>query len=250
MGADLVACIKQNKLVRKYVNAFLLEKLNDNDMWAYWDKDHVYSKETFLLEWEQENKQNGNIEKFNLNCVLKKNLKNGKFRCFGTTKMDYSSKDILNDYKHRWIIENGIKDLVHSYFLDQCPGINPHNVNVHFLIISICKHLYSMIQKDCEDLMSNHDGTSKTLKTMRDILIKPSPAKITVNNDEIVIKFVNSFSVKTTNHLRELLEKINDGAKEGLKIIGGYKLKYILLPPYGEERKNSNIKTALRATKT
>ncbi len=43
------------------------------------------------------------------------------------------SKSILKEYKIRWKIENGIKDLVQNYFFDQIPGIDPHRINVHYM---------------------------------------------------------------------------------------------------------------------
>ena len=47
-----------------------------------------------------------------------------------------------------WVLENGIKDLVDSHYLDQCPGTDPHAVDVHFLIVSLSHYLYRMIVRD------------------------------------------------------------------------------------------------------
>jgi len=249
MNADLVACIKMNLFVKKGATEFLLKEEGDDGFWSYWDKNHVYSSKTFILAWDHEEKNTGEIKHFKLNCLLKKNQKTGKFRCFGTTKLHYTSREILKDYSHRWIIENGIKDLVHSFYLDQCPGIDPHNVNVHFLMVSICKHLYSMIQADCQELFENYNGTSKTLKTMREVLIRQGCGRINIVGNEIVVKFVNSFSLDMTNALRPLYEKINEECHDGLKILGGYRLRFELKTPYGEERRNLKKKVSLSSEK-
>ena len=132
MGAELVACIKQNPMVRKARDAFLLKNGNQKNFWVYYDDEHVYSAKTFPLSWEYRNPKSCDENTLTLDCVVKKNVRNGKLRCFGTSKTGTASDSILSDYSCRWAIENGIKDLIHSYFMDKCPGTSPHLVNVHF----------------------------------------------------------------------------------------------------------------------
>ena len=84
----------------------------------------------------------------------------------------YYDDEHVYSYSIRWIIENGIKDLIVSYFLDKCPGTNPHNVNVHFLTVSFCKQLYRMIQNDLANFVINADDTIKTLQSMRELLFR------------------------------------------------------------------------------
>ena len=100
-----------------------------------------------------------------LNVVVKKNIKTQKLRCFGSSKFK-DPKQILSNYANRWIIENAIKDLEESYFLDKTPGITPSLVNVHFLIVSICRTIFRMMQRDIGIFMINNDGSVKTLQSL------------------------------------------------------------------------------------
>jgi len=241
MGSDLVGCLKQNAFVKKQRDNFIFHNQNSEYFWHYWDDKHVYSNSTFTLKWDYKNQKTKKSNTMRLYCVVKRNINTGKLRCFGSSKNN-SPKEILNDYSHRWTIENGIKDLIHSYFLDKCPGTIPNLVNVHFLIVSICKCLYRMIQRDTEDFIFNPDNTVKTLQKMRGILFKQGSAKIFVKSDTIEINFLNRFSPKLTDNLMNFYNKING---YGLKIIGGFKLKFNLLIPHGEEFKNMMRKQIL-----
>ena len=130
------------------------------------------------MSWEYRNPKSSDKKTLTLDCVVKKNIRNGKFRCFGTSKTGMTSETILSDYSRRWIIENGIKDLIHSYFMDKRPGTSPHLVNVHFLIVTICRQIYRMIQRDLGEDIKNADGSVKSLATMRDSLFLQGSSRV------------------------------------------------------------------------
>jgi hypothetical protein len=239
MNAHLTACIKQNAFVKRFRDNFLLEHKEDDNFWCYWDDDHVYSSEVFELSWEYLSPKSKENKKFILNCVVKKNIKTGKLRCFGSSKLTLSSREIMDDYSCRWIIENGIKDLINSYFLDKCPGTTPHHVNVHFLLVSICKYLYRMVQKDADRFVINKDGSVKSLQTMRESLFKQGCSKVSLSDGTIHVHFQNSFSPELTEHLTRFYTKIHQRIENGLRILGGLKLEFHLRPPYGDEHKNA-----------
>jgi hypothetical protein len=250
MGAELTACLKQNGFVRKYRDQFLMQHKEDSNFWCYWDDKHVYTNNTFGLQWESSLLQDKTATQFKLNCVVKKNIETGKLRCFGSSKKSISSKEILTNYSTRWLIENGIKDLVISFFLDKCPSTeDPHQANIHFFIVSICKHIYRMVQRDAEDFLTNGDKTIKSLDTMREYLFRQGNAKVTIVNDTIEVRFLNSFSLKVTNNLKKFYQLIHERSKKGLDILGGLKLKFILLPPHGQEHKNAFKKDELSVEK-
>ncbi|MFT4305079.1 MAG: transposase [Candidatus Woesearchaeota archaeon] len=245
MNANLVACLKQNLFVKKYRDKFISQNKEEKNFWIYYDEYHVYSSKTFELKWEYKCPKTNKVIEHSLNCVVKKNIKTGGLRCFGTSKNIQNSLDILNDYSKRWIIENGIKDLNISYFLDKCPGTNPHHVNVHFFTVSLCRQLYRMMQRDLGDLIKNPDGSLKTLHTMREILIRQGCSKMRLNNKTIEIYYENGFTVELNNHLNSFYNYISERCSKGLDILGGLKLKYNLEVPYGDEHKNSLKKVVL-----
>jgi hypothetical protein len=234
LGANLTACLKQNKLVKKHRDEFLIKNKIHKYFWKYWDSQHVYSSSIFKIEWEI----NSN-KKLHLNVVVKKNIKNGNLRCFASSICN-EPKQILEDYSNRWVIENGIKDLSTSFFLDKIPGTDPHSVNIHFLIVSICKIIYKMIERDGEGFILNYDGTIKTLHTLRPFLINQGNAKLSLKDDTLEINYSNSFSEKNTKLLKQYYDKITDHGNRKLEIMGGLKLKFNFQIPWGNEYKNSN----------
>ena len=247
MGAQLTACLKQNPMVKKLRNEFLLENKEDEDFWKYWDKKHVYSNTTFKVKWQYYNKITKETETLELNCMVKKNIETGNYRCFASSILT-SAPEILEEYSSRWLIENGIKDLIHSYFFDKIPGCeNPNAVNTHFLIVSVCKTLYRMMQEDIKEYITNPDQTIKTLKTTRNILFRQGSAKLSIKENSsgdnsgcgMVINFQNQMSEKTTTMLRQFYDKISENTKEGLELLGGFNLNFNLRQPIGKECKNS-----------
>ena len=245
MGAELVACIKQNPMVRKVRDAFLLRNENKDTFWNYYDDDHVYSSKTFPLRWEYRNTKSCDAKTLTLYCVVKKNIRSEKLRCFGTSKKDKTSKEILSDYSHRWIIENGIKDLISSYFLDKQPGTTPHQVNVHFLIIMICRQIFRMIQRDLGDFIKNADGSIKTMSVMRETLFRQGSSRVVFRNNTYEVEILNRFSSKFTKELESWFGILEKRFGDGMKILGGSKLKFILQQPYEKEHRNAMRKLPL-----
>lgn len=249
MGASLVACLKQNKFIIKNRDIFLAECQHEENFWHYYDDDHVFSSKTFELKWQYTSPNLESNCEFRLFCVVKKNIKNGKLRCFGTSVSGLSSKQILDDYSLRWSIENAIKDLVSSYYLDKCPGTKPYLINVHFFCVSFCKQLYRMIQNDLGQFVMNMDGSLKTLHTMRELLFRQGSAELKLNGDTLEVHFLNDFSSKVANQLNSFYQRMNDLAKSGLDIIGGLKVKFFLKTNWSENSTNGLKKEKLEAAK-
>ncbi|UCE07525.1 MAG: transposase [bacterium] len=249
MGASLVACLKQNKFVKKYRDMFLSEFQHEQDFWQYYDDDHVFSSKTFKLEWQYTSPDLKANIKFSLDCVVKKNIKNGKLRCFGISLQGLSSKQILEEYSSRWSVENAIKDAIVSYYLDKCPGTKPHLVNVHFFCVSFCKQLYRLIQDDLGQFVKNADGSLKTLQTMRELIFRQGSAEMKLNNDTIEIHFQNDFTSSVAKQLNSFYQRINEIAKNGLNIIGGFKMKFFLKTAWGNDATNGLKKVKLNPSK-
>ena len=243
MNADMTACLKQNVFVKKHRDLFLKEHQSDPCFWKYYDEKHVYSSITFDLPWKDQSGEKEHV--FSLNCVVKKNINSGKLRCFGTSKKELESKAILIDYSNRWVIENGIKDLIGSYYLDNCPGTRPHLADVHFLIISVCRMLYKMIENDLGKDIKNSDGTVKTMSRMRDLLFRQGAGTVFFRNDTFEVQFQNSYSPVMTKMLKQLFKHLGVDKGKKLKLLGDAKLKFLMKIPFGEEHRNSLEKVPL-----
>lgn len=249
MNAHLTACLKQNPFVKRARDAFLNANAHRDDFWKYYDDEHVYADGVFSLVWSVGNDTGQSDQptawEFRLNCVVKKNIKTGSYRCFGSSRSITNPVAVLEDYSHRWKIENGIKDLVRSYFLDQCPGTNPHQVDVHFFVVTVCRLLYRMIERDLGEGIRNPDGSVKTLHTMRDVLFRQGPARIQLVEDTIQLSFQDSFSQERTELLGNWFDCLHDRHADGLQIIDGLKLSFQLRVPRGEEHRNAFRKARL-----
>ena len=249
MNAHLTACLKQNPFVKRARDAFLNGHAQRDNFWKYYDDEHVYADGTFPLVWPDDTdtpqEEEQTVCQFRLNCVVKKNLKTGSYRCFGSSRPVESPVALMDDYGHRWKIENGIKDLIRSYFLDQCPGSQPHQVDVHFFLVTVCRLLYRMIERDLGEWIRNPDGSTKTLHTMRTVLFRQGAAHIQSTEDAICLRFQDSFSQERTELLQNWFDCLHGRHANGLQILDGLKLAFQLRVPRGEEHRNAYRKAPL-----
>ena len=66
---------------------------------------------------------------------------------------------------------------------------------------------------------------------------------------KIVINFQKQMSEKTTAMLRQFYDRIEENAKGGLNLIGGFDLEFNLRQPLGKEYKNSGKVEILNSKK-
>lgn len=248
MGAVLTACLRQNSLVKAARDCFISGNEERDGFWKHYDAKHEFTAQTFPLRWTYADGERKRHE-LKLNCVVKRNILNGRLRVFGSSREPVTSAEILKDYSSRWTIENGIKDLIVSYFLDACPGTEPHHVDVHFLVATICRTLYRMIERDLGKDLTNPDGTVRTLDRMRDALFRQGAATLTRDEDALVVRFLNSYRVKRTNMLRDWFGTVTHRHRNGIALLGGLNLRFELRPPRGEEYRNTGRKVDLAEVK-
>ena len=167
-------CIKQNKAVKKHIESFL----GTDFEWLFYDEDHTYSSDIFPIPIQKTKKE--------LRCVLKRHERTGRFRCFGSTLPDLNARKILTEYERRWVIENGIKDLVGNYFFDNIPGINPHRINIHYFVVTLARLLYQMFCSLYPD-SKNQNETQKGIGTIRHEFLVGANAAIARQNQQLVL---------------------------------------------------------------
>lgn len=213
LGADLTMCIKQNKRVKKYIKAFL----ETNPTWLFYDENHTYSEQTFEIPIQKTNQI--------LKCVLKRKESTGQLRCFGSTLKGLDSEGILEEYAIRWIIENGIKDLIENYFFNKHPGIDPHQINIHYYAVTLARILYEMFSQDYQK-SQNPDETKKGIGTLRPEFIIGSNALLSRTNNELILKWIDHYSEKQHQALENLFGKLNRTAHRELPFLGGLKLRF------------------------
>jgi hypothetical protein len=225
LGADLTMCIKQNKRVKKYINSFL----ETNPTWLFFDEEHTYTEQTFEIPIQQTDQI--------LHCVLKRKESTGQLRCFGSTLKGLNSNQILEEYTSRWIIENGIKDLVKNYYFDNVPGIDPHRINIHYFIVTLARILYEMFCQDYE-LSQNPDKTKKTIGTIRPEFISGTNATLSRSADGLLLIWKDHYPEKQNQALKSLFDKLNGEMSQGLPFWGNIKLKFEIALPRTEQLRN------------
>jgi len=159
-NGDVYLCLKKNKQIKK----FIAPALSDEHGWENWDKEDESKSIEVILPKTQ----------LPLKIVILRDLKTGKnIRCFGSTNMGLSSEDMLKKYRYRWLIENGLKDLVYSYFLDEMYGSDPQKIEFDFYCVMVARLTYEYFLKELGGEHYRHeDGNKTTLQSMRNLLFE------------------------------------------------------------------------------
>ena len=232
LGADLTMCIKQNRAVKKHIKSFL----DTNFEWLFYDEEHTYSSGIFLIPIRKTKKE--------LRCVLKRHERNGRLRCFGSTLPDLDARKILTEYERRWVIENGIKDLVGNYFFDNIPGINPHRINIHYFVVTLTRLLYQMFCSQYPD-SKNQNETQKGIGTIRNEFLVGTNATIARENGQLILTWQDPFPEKNHEYISSLFESLNKTADKPLPFLGGLMLKFELMPPRSRNFRNMQRRVIL-----
>lgn len=232
IGADLTMCIKQNRAVKKQINAFLATDFD----WLFFNELYTYSSQTFTIPIKKTNKE--------LHCVLKRHEKTGRLRCFGSTIQNLDARKILKEYEHRWGIENGIKDLVGNYFFDNVPGIDPHRINLHYFVVTLARLVYQMFC-NLYPASKNYDQTQKGIGTIRPEFLVGTNARIARNHDQLIITWQDYYPEKDHQCLTVLFDALNETMSEPISFLGGLKLKFELMPPRDKNFRNQQQRAKL-----
>ena len=162
--------------------------------------------------------------------MLKRKESTGALRCFGSTVASLDSRAILSEYGIRWIIENGIKDLVVNYFFDNNPGIDPHRINIHYFVVALARSLYEMLSRDYREAR-NPDGSKKTIGTLRSEFLTGANAVLSRKRDELILTWKDAYPEKYHQPIKALLDKLNESKSRRLPFLGGLKIRFEIVPP-------------------
>ena len=144
---------------------------------------------------------------------------------------------ILEEYRIRWTIENGIKDLIVNYFFNNITVIDPHRINIHYFVVTLARILYEMFCQDYEKAR-NPDGTKKTIDTLRPEFITGSNAILSRVNNELIIRWKDHYPQKQHHTLEAIFDILNEKSPQGLPFLGGLRLRFEISPPRSEDLDN------------
>lgn len=159
-NGDVYLCLKKNKQIKKLI----APALTTEQGWEkHDDEDEIKAIEVTLPKTH-----------LPLKIVILRNLETGEnIRCFGSTNVRLSSEDLLKKYSYRWLVENGLKDLVYSYFFDEMYGSDPEKIEFEFYCVMIARLTYEYFLKELGGEHYRHeDGNKTTLYTMRNLLFE------------------------------------------------------------------------------
>ena len=104
--------------------------------------------------------------------AMLRNLENRQnIRFFCSTRLDLNPEEILLKYHYRKMVENGIKDLIPSYFFDETALIDPQKAEFEFYSILAARLAYEHFLNALGSQKYNRmNGGKMTLQQMRDLL--------------------------------------------------------------------------------
>lgn len=159
-NGDVFLCLKKNKQIKKLIAPALASE----EGWEKRDEQDEFKTIDVTLP----------KTRLPLRIVILRDLETRKdIRCFGSTNIGLSPTDMLQKYRYRWLIENGLKDLVYSYFLDDMYGSDPQKVEFEFYCTMVARLTYEYFLKEVGGEHFNHqDGNKTTLQKMRNLLFE------------------------------------------------------------------------------
>ncbi|MCB1111026.1 MAG: transposase, partial [Chlamydiia bacterium] len=180
-NGDIYVCLRQNLQIKKLIKPAL-------DMNVGWEK-HNESDERKTIDVA--------LPKTGLKMrivILRDSSTKENIRCFGTTNLAQLGEDILRKYPHRWTVENGIKDLIRSYFVDEIFGHDPEKVEFEFYCVMTARLVYEhFLKKLGGPHYKKEDGNKTTLSTMRQLLFEKRNCTLRQDsNQNLVLTFLDS----------------------------------------------------------
>ncbi len=206
-NGDIFVCLKKNKQILKLIKS----AVDDDDGWEPYDQDDEFKAIEVKLP------KTGLAMKI---VILREKESGKKVRCFGTTKMDLPPKDILRKYRFRWLIKNGIKDLVSSYFVDEIFGLDPVKVEFEFYCVMVARLAYEYFLKELGGKWYNGvNGNKITLHKMRQLLFEKRICTIEQDHEKNLVLTILDMQKKGTieNQVSRMLLSLKE--KETNKVL-------------------------------
>ena len=199
-NGDIYVCLKQNPQIIKLIKP----ALNENKDWIDFpennDEDELKTIKVVLPN-----------TKLPLTIAILRDKKTKKnIRCFATTNMGITDRKLLEKYKFRWLIENGLKDLVYSYGLDEIFGKDPERIEFEFYCVMVARLAYEYFLKTLGGTYYNkEDGNKLTLSSMRNMLFEKRNCTIEQDsNKDFKITILDTQKDKLATDVKNMLNNM------------------------------------------
>jgi len=179
LNVDVTMCMRSNAL-RKLI----ADKI-ENGPWRPWGEKGKYEICSARVLLEDIGRR--------VHLVLKRKVGKTSFRIFVTTRKNLTDEELLDEYGDRWGIENGIKDLVYSYFLDQVPSnSDPVKIDAHFYCVMAARLAVDLFIKEIGGFVANDRNNSRrTLHSLRDIFFTGKVARLNRKIDQLILTYLD-----------------------------------------------------------
>ncbi len=208
---DVVMCLKRNKRVDKLMREVVAEA-----RWEPFTEQYEITGKRFHLDTLVKP----------LHLVVKRNRKTGDLRCFGTTIQGLSDREVLERYRLRWPVENGLKDLIHSYFIDHILGKDPEKIEANFYCVQVARLAYeNFLQSLDERFVRDSSGYKRTLSTFRHLLFGRRNCQVRLRGDHLELTYLDTGKGELQSALDELLKRRTERGLNRVSFWGGLGLK-------------------------
>ena len=190
---DVIMCMKRNGRVDQWMQ----EILKDPKWEPYGNKYEITGHRFQVAQFPRP-----------LHLVVKRDQKTGNMRCFGTTQQGLSHREVLARYRLRWPIENGLKDLIRSYFIDHILGKEPDKIEANFYCVQVARLAYeNFLQSLDEAYVRDSSGYKRTLSTFRSLLFARHNCRIRVREQQLELTYLDMGEGKLQSALIQLLHR-------------------------------------------
>ncbi|MBA7581497.1 hypothetical protein ES708_23402 [subsurface metagenome] len=208
-NGHIYICLKQTPQIKKLIEPAITENVGWMPYSENHDDDECKTIQVLLPK-----------TKLPFKIVILRNIKTKiNIRCFGTTNIELPGKKLLEKYRYRWIIENGLKDLVHSYNLDEIYGKDHERIEFEFYCVMVARLAYEHFLRTLGgNYLNRQDGNKLTLATLRDKLFEKRNCTIHQDvNKDLVITVLDSQNNKFITDIKNMLDQLKE--KGGNKVL-------------------------------
>ena len=201
-NGNIYVCLKQNPQIKKLINPALKQSIDWNDLPENDQEDEFKTIKVVLPK-----------TKLPLSIVILRDKKTQKnIRCFATTNMELTAMKLLEKYKFRWLIENGLRDLVYSYNLDAIFGKDPERIEFEFYCVMVARLAYEYYLKTLGGIYYHkEDGNKITLSSMRNLLFEKRNCTVEQDiNKDIKITVLDTQNDKLATDVKKMLNKMKE----------------------------------------
>ena len=189
---DVTMCLKRNRKIDQLMKQALADA-----QWEPFGDEYELTGTQFELQ---------NLAK-ELHLVIKRNKSTGDVRCFGTTIKGLSNREVLLRYRMRWPVENGLKDLIHSYFIDHIFGKDPEKIEANLYCIQVARLAYeNFLQSLNQRFARDSKGYKKTLSTFRYLLFGRHNCHVRFREKHLVLTYLDMGTGHLQSAITHLLE--------------------------------------------